>query len=159
MSLHRLLSMRVGVPRPEELAGFYREIGLTTDESGRVASPDGGTQVVIEETPFRQLLGVEVGVSDERDLDEISARFDGLGITTAGSGTGTLQAVDPTSRVRVSVSVAAPMVQVAADLPSNPSSMVRHLGGCSGRATGSVRARWRTPPRAVDRCRRRVLPG
>lgn len=127
MSLHRLLSMRVGVPRPEELAGFYREIGLTTDESGRVASPDGGTQVVIEETPFRQLLGVEVGVSDERDLDEISARFDGLGITTAGSGTGTLQAVDPTSRVRVSVSVAAPMVQVPTPtvIDNRPGATVR----------------------------------
>ena len=56
MSLHRLLAMRVGVPRPDELAGFYAEVGLATDGDGRVTSPDGGTQVVIEEAPYRQLL-------------------------------------------------------------------------------------------------------
>ena len=68
MSLHRLLAMRVGVPRPDELAGFYAEAGLATDGDGRVTSPDGGTQVVIEEAPYRQLLGVEIGAAHEREV-------------------------------------------------------------------------------------------
>jgi catechol 2,3-dioxygenase-like lactoylglutathione lyase family enzyme len=128
MSLHRLLSMRVGVPRPDELAAFYSEVGLTTDGAGHVSSPDGGTQVVIEEAPFRQLLGVEVGVGHERDLDEIHDRLDRLGIIAdGGSGPGALRAVDPTSQVRFGVTVAERLVQSAAPLviDNRPGAIVR----------------------------------
>ncbi|MDO9173761.1 MAG: dioxygenase, partial [Actinomycetota bacterium] len=79
MSLHRLLSITVGVPRPTELAEFYDEVGLATNAGGEVSSPDGGTQVIIEESPFRRLVGVDVGAADERDLDVIDARFEQLG--------------------------------------------------------------------------------
>lgn len=110
MSLHRLLSITVGVPRPAELAEFYGEVGLATNATGEVSSPDGGTQVIIEEAPFRRLVGVDVGAADERDLDVIDARFEQLGIT-ADRHDGMLSAVDPTSQVRVRVSVAAPISQ------------------------------------------------
>ncbi len=110
MSLHRLVSIRVGVPRPDELAGFYGEMGLAVGGDGRVASPDGGDQVIVEEAPYRQLLGVEVGASDERDLDAVAGRFAALGIDSTVDG-GTVTAVDPTTQVRVAVAVTAPLVQ------------------------------------------------
>lgn len=110
MSLHRLLSITVGVPRPTELADFYGEVGLATNGAGEVSSPDGGTQVVIEEAPFRRLVGVDVGAADERDLDVIAARFEQMGVSIDHRD-GALSAIDPTSHVRVRVSVASAISQ------------------------------------------------
>lgn len=126
MSLHRLLAMRVGVPRPDELAGFYAEVGLATDGEGRVTSPDGGTQVVIEEAPYRQLLGVEIGAAHERDLDDIGGRLADLGVTIEGRSS-SLTAVDPISHVRFRVTVAEPLAQVGstAVVDNRPGATVR----------------------------------
>ena len=126
MSLHRLLAMRVGAPRPDELAGFYAEVGLATDGDGRVTSPDGGTQVVIEEAPYRQLLGVEIGAAHERDLDDIGGRLADLGVTIEGRSS-SLTAVDPISHVRFRVTVAEPLAQAGstAVVDNRPGATVR----------------------------------
>lgn len=85
-------------------------MGLATDGEGRVTSPDGGTQVVIEEAPYRQLLGVEIGAAHERDLDDIGGRLADLGVTIEGRSS-SLTAVDPISHVRFRVTVAEPLAQ------------------------------------------------
>jgi catechol 2,3-dioxygenase-like lactoylglutathione lyase family enzyme len=127
VSLHRLLGIRVGVPRPQELAGFYGEMGLAVDGGGRVASPDGGEQVIVEEAPFRQLLGVSVGAGDERDLDAVTARVEALGITVDRSESGTVAAIDPTTHVRFSVAVAEPLTQTSTPVvvDNRPGAVVR----------------------------------
>jgi catechol 2,3-dioxygenase-like lactoylglutathione lyase family enzyme len=127
VSLHRLLGIRVGVPHPQELAGFYGEMGLSVDSEGRAASPDGGTQVTIEDAPFRRLLGVEVGAADERDLEAVTARFAGLGITAERTANGAVAAVDPTTHVRFSVAVAEPLSQTPTPvvIDNRPGAIVR----------------------------------
>ena len=126
MSLHRLLSMRVGVPRPQELAEFYGEVGLAVSGTGEVTSPDGGTQVLIEEAGHRQLLGVEVGVSDERDLQQAQQRLEALGVAATITD-GALHAVDPSTRVRFGLSPAPALVQApsAPTIDNRPGAAVR----------------------------------
>ncbi|MCU1353829.1 MAG: glyoxalase/bleomycin resistance protein/dioxygenase [Acidimicrobiales bacterium] len=108
MSLHRLLGMRVAVPRPDELAGFYGEVGLGTAPDGRITSPDGGPQVTIEEGAFRRLAGVELGAAAEQDLDDVAARLSALGLAPK-SAAGAVEVTDPTTQVRFSVTVCEPL--------------------------------------------------
>lgn len=125
MSLHRLVSMRVGVPDPEALAGFHREVGFTVHDTGEVASPDGGTQVHIEEAPFRRLLAVTLGAHHEADLTTVAERAGGLGLAVATTANGTVQVTDPASHVRFEVQVAPPLASPA---PSSPARVENRPG-------------------------------
>lgn len=126
MSLHRLVSMHVGVPDPDLLASFYGEIDLAHDGSGRFASPDGGTQVVVDESPFRRLLGIEIGADDEADLQHVVRRAGAQGLDTVEHD-GTVVVTDPTSRVAVTVRPCARLVQ---EPPS-----IRHVDNAPGDAS------------------------
>ena len=75
MALHRLQAIRIGVADPVAQASFYGEMGLTTSDGSLFDSPDGGTQVRVSESPFRRLLGVDLGVESESDLDRKSTRL------------------------------------------------------------------------------------
>jgi catechol 2,3-dioxygenase-like lactoylglutathione lyase family enzyme len=120
MAMHRLLGMRVGVPDPDGLAAFYGEMGLAHDDSGHIDSPDGGTQVTIETHPFRRLLGVDIGVFDDRDLDAAATRAASVGLAVHRDGD-RLSVIDPVSQVTFALTPAAPLVQTPPD-PTPPSN-------------------------------------
>jgi hypothetical protein len=107
MDLHGLLSMRVGVPDPDALAGFYQEIGLTTDAQQRFGGTDPGPAVGLEHYAFRRLLEVEIAATDERAISAASTRLTALGLTVHGNTT-RIEVVDPATKVRFSLVASEP---------------------------------------------------
>jgi catechol 2,3-dioxygenase-like lactoylglutathione lyase family enzyme len=110
MSLHRLLSMRVGVPDPEGLGAFYGELGLAHDGSAGFAGTDAGTQLVVDHHAFRRLLEVRIGATDEATLAAIATRLGERGLPPRLTD-GTLTVIDPATQVTFRVEVAAPFEQ------------------------------------------------
>lgn len=98
MALHRLQAIRLGVSDPVAQADFYGEMGLSTSDGSLFDSPDGGTQIHVSEAPFRRLLGVDLGVDTESDLNDIAGRLTALGAPhTLASGM--LTCVEPHTRI------------------------------------------------------------
>lgn len=114
--VHRLLDIRVGVPDPQALASFYGEVGLAHDGVGGFASPDGGTQVHVEEHPFRRLLEVGIGARSDADLAVVGDRLSALGLTATLTD-GTLRVVEPTTSVAFTVRPADPLTQTPTAVP------------------------------------------
>jgi hypothetical protein len=105
MDLHGLLSMRVGVPDPDALAGFYGEIGLTSDAQQRFGGTDPGPAIQLDHAPFRRLLEVEIAATDERAISAARVRLTTLGLTVHGSDS-VIEVVDPATKVRFCLRVA-----------------------------------------------------
>lgn len=105
MGLHRLIGMRIGVPDPAALAGFYGEMGLGDDGNGGFGGTDGGSQVLVEEYPFRRLLEVRVAADDEATLADTAARLADRGLSPTTDGTA-VSVVDPATEVTFRVEVA-----------------------------------------------------
>lgn len=103
MALHRLASITIGVPNVEQTAGYYAEFGLTRTGSS-FSSTDGGEQLRIVESPARRLIEMRIGADDRDDLDRVSDRLAGLGITSHRE-TASLSAEDIHSGIRAVVSV------------------------------------------------------
>lgn len=112
MALHRLVSMHVGVPDPDALAAFYDEVGLGHDGSGRFSSPDGGNQIEVSDYSVRRLLGLEIGVDDDRDVSGVIERATSQGLPTRRLDE-CVEITDPTTRVTVTVRPADRLVQSA----------------------------------------------
>jgi len=114
MALHSLLGMEIGVPAPEDLAGFYAAIGLegAGDTWGTADCPG---QIRIVEYPYRQLRTLRVGCDDERDLDALVARLEGLGVASERVAD-RVQCLDPSLTWRISVEIAEPL-ELAAPPP------------------------------------------
>ena len=68
MSLHRLTSVTIGVPNVAETAAYYQAFGLTEVAPGRLATTDGGEQLILVERARRELVALGVGVDDPGDL-------------------------------------------------------------------------------------------
>ncbi len=87
MALHRVLSMEVGVPEPQELEDFYKEIGLV---GGRRCwgTADRPEQIKIAQTPYRQLRQMCLACESEQDLDEILRNLDRLGVAARFTANG-----------------------------------------------------------------------
>ena len=134
MSLHRLLSMRVGVPDPDGLAGFYGELGLERPRTGAYTGTDGGAVVQVEQYPFRRLLEVVVGADDEADLAAAASRLDERGLT-ATMRDGALVAVDPATQVTFRVEVA-PHFSPTPHGPRVPENAPGHIVRHNTRAPG-----------------------
>jgi hypothetical protein len=79
MSLHRLAQLTIGVPDPDPVAGYYTQFGLDPDSASGFRTVDGGRQLVLERTPYRQLVEMVVGVDDYQDLEMASSRLTGAG--------------------------------------------------------------------------------
>jgi catechol 2,3-dioxygenase-like lactoylglutathione lyase family enzyme len=128
MALHRVLSMRVGVPDPDALDGFYGELGLRRPAAGAYTGTDGGAEVHVEQYPFRRLLQVTVGASDESDLAAASARLIQHGLTPSFAD-GVLSVVEPATQVTFQVQVAPPYLPVESPAPriveNAPGAIVR----------------------------------
>jgi catechol 2,3-dioxygenase-like lactoylglutathione lyase family enzyme len=133
MALHRLLGMRVGVPDAAALAGYYDELGLTHDGSGRYTGSDGGAVVHVEEYPFRRLLEVTAGADDEAHLDAAADRLTARGLEPTIAD-GVLSVVDPASLVTLRVQVAEPFMQAATSTATDngPGRTVRRNARADG---------------------------
>jgi catechol 2,3-dioxygenase-like lactoylglutathione lyase family enzyme len=119
MALHRLASITIGVPEPEAVRGFYRDLGLTETRPGHFETDDGGEQFRIAAAPRRCLLELAVGVDDPDDLARAAAALERLGVH-AQRGARSLRATDPVSGVRVELAVEPRLTQKpAAPLPIN----------------------------------------
>lgn len=134
MGLNRLLGMRIGVPDPSALAGYYGELGLTGDPAGTFGGTDGGGQIQVEEHPFRRLLEVRVAADDEQTLDATAERCAASGLAARRTGEA-LSVVEPSSRVTFTVSVGEPYRSpvVPAPAPENrPGVTVRRNARAAG---------------------------
>ena len=60
MSLHHLASITIGVPEPEPVRAFYRDLGLGETQPGRLTTCDGGEQLRIETAKQRRLVALTV---------------------------------------------------------------------------------------------------
>lgn len=96
MALHNLLSIDLAVPRPEELAAFYGEIGFTSSGGG-FGGAEAPDQIRIAEAPFRQFRRMRVACDGEQDLKSAQDRLQALGVT-ATSSNGRLEVTDPVNR-------------------------------------------------------------
>jgi hypothetical protein len=116
MGLHRLVSMRIGVPEATALGAFYDELGLTNDGTGGFTGTEGGATVQVDESPFRRLLEITAGATDEADLDAAAERLTARGLAPRLAD-GTLSVVDPASQITLRMQVAAPFSQTAIEVP------------------------------------------
>jgi hypothetical protein len=127
MGLHRILSMRVGVPDPQGLDAFYGEIGLHHDGTGGYGGSQEGPVVQIEHYDFRRLLAVDIGAHDEATIAVTARRLmdAGLNITNTHDA---VSVVDPASQVTFTVRVAEPLARPDAPIASGenaPGRVVR----------------------------------
>lgn len=121
MPLHRLLGMKVGTPRPSELDAFYREIGLEGG-NGSWGSATLPGQIAITESPYRQLRELRVACQHERDLAEIGARLERLGVSSTNRN-GELRVTDPLNHWEIVVEPAAEL-----DVPAPPRRICNRPG-------------------------------
>ena len=105
MSLHRIASLTIGVPEPEPVRAFYRDLGLVETKPGRFETADGGEQLRIEVAPRRRLLALAVGVDDTDDLARAAAALAKLGVAAERRAPRTVAAVEPASGVRVELAI------------------------------------------------------
>jgi len=110
MALHRLAAITIGVPKPEEVRGFYREFGLEETAPGRFATKEGGEQLSIVAAPQRNLVALEVGADDAHDLARIAAALQRLGFEAKTRPTA-LESVEPSTGVQVRVRLEGRVVQ------------------------------------------------
>jgi len=106
MALHRFMGIEIGSPRPDDLAAFYADIGLTG--SGALwGTADVPGQIQISEAPYRQLRAIRIGCETESDLEALRERLEGLGVASE-AGSGRVVCMDPTGSWQVIVEVAPP---------------------------------------------------
>ena len=141
MSLHRLLSVTLGVPDVPASAAFYRDFGLTEEGPGRFATAVGGEQLRLEAVPRRQLLELAVGVDDLDDLDRIARALASLDVPATRAGAA-LTTSDRGSGVRVHLAVA-PRLACAPEprLPLNGPGRVERAGRSPALGAGGASPR------------------
>jgi len=129
VSLHRLLGLSASVADPAALSAFYAELGLAGSATAGFTGSDGGASVRVTEGPFRRLDSVTVGCDTKSDLTEATKRLRAGGAEVDGDvDDGTLSVVDPASRVRFEVRVAAPAPKQSPPVlvvPNAPGAVVR----------------------------------
>ena len=100
-------SRGLGLQMAQALGEMGCRVALVARKADELAEAEAGLKAQgIEEAPYRQLLGVEIGAAHERDLDDIGGRLADLGVTIEGRSS-SLTAVDPISHVRFRVTAPA----------------------------------------------------
>jgi catechol 2,3-dioxygenase-like lactoylglutathione lyase family enzyme len=110
MALHRLTAITVGSPDPAASAAFFRDFGLTEVRPQAFATRDGGEQLRLVAAPRRRLVEMEIAAADADDVARIAARLATIGASPEVAGA-RLTVHEPASDVRITVAVAAPLVQ------------------------------------------------
>jgi catechol 2,3-dioxygenase-like lactoylglutathione lyase family enzyme len=120
--LHRLLGIDIGVPYPQTLDDFYREIGFVGERHvwGPAHDP---SHLRVEEAPYRQLVTLRLACHDEADLAAIGRRLDERGIAHS-TADGQLRVVDPVNRWTVTVEP-----RPVEDVPEPPSRPAQNRPG------------------------------
>jgi hypothetical protein len=123
MSLHRLVSVTMGVPNVAETTSYYAEFGLTPGQDGWFSTQDGGRQLRIAAAPTRRLLEMHVGADDADDLARVASRLRQLGEWPSETPEA-VSAVEPVTGVAVHVGIAPRLAQrppspVAYNQPGN----------------------------------------
>ncbi|HEY3833804.1 MAG TPA: VOC family protein [Acidimicrobiia bacterium] len=146
MTLHRLLGFRAAVADPDALVAYYGELGLSGDAQAGFTGSAGGATVRLEAAPVRRLLDVELGCSDDRDIDRIGQQLTAHGATVEHDGDH-ISVIDGATSVRFTVRVADPEraiePQPAPPAANAPGSVVR-VNERAPSVTGSAR-----PPRRL----------
>jgi len=124
MALHRLTHITIGVPNVEETIRFYREFGLSETAPGRLATLDGGEQLIVEESPARSLREIGFGVEDAADLNRIAGQLADIGVSSDRRAD-LLTCTEPGSGVSIAVRVAdhivsAPAPPISLNSPGHP---------------------------------------
>ncbi|MFF7725856.1 VOC family protein [Streptomyces sp. NPDC008001] len=117
MPLHRLASITMGVPRPEETACYYAHLGLAPETDGWFSTRDGGRQLRIIPSPTRRLTEIHLETDDEDDLHELRRRLEQLGVPSRLLAQ-ELSTHDLATRVRVRVTTGPPIAPPPA--PATP---------------------------------------
>jgi catechol 2,3-dioxygenase-like lactoylglutathione lyase family enzyme len=104
MSLHRLASLTLGVPEPEPVRAFYRDLGLVETQPGRFETADGGEQLRVERAPRRALLALAIGVDDAGDLARVGSSLAKLGVASAREERA-LRTIEPVTGVKVELAI------------------------------------------------------
>jgi catechol 2,3-dioxygenase-like lactoylglutathione lyase family enzyme len=138
MPLHRLSSITIGVPDVAEAAAYYADFGLEQLTSDRFATQDGGEQLRLEYTPSRRLIGVEIGVDDTDDLDEVAHSLGRFGVPVERRAD-SLSAVEQVTGIRATLRVAPHLVQ--SPTPATPYNAPGRPDRPNGRAPGILRER------------------
>jgi catechol 2,3-dioxygenase-like lactoylglutathione lyase family enzyme len=118
MSLHRLTSVTIGVPNVAETAAYYEAFGLSQVAPGRLATTDGGEQLILVESPRRRLVALGVGVDDPDDLDRVTAQLGRLDVPVAGRSDVALVVDEPVNDFRVTLEVTGRLVQTPVEPPA-----------------------------------------
>lgn len=131
MPLHRLTTLTLGVPDPDQTSEFYRAFGLTDLGDGRFATRDGGEQLRLTAAPWRRVQEIGVGADDSDDLDRIGAAAGRAGLDVEREqrdevGVG-LRITDPASAVTFLIETAPRIKPTPRALPAvnTPSSATR----------------------------------
>jgi catechol 2,3-dioxygenase-like lactoylglutathione lyase family enzyme len=143
MPLHRLNSVTIGVPKVSETISYYREFGLREISDGRLATTDGGEQLIVQHASSRRLVAMSVGVDDRDDLDRITVQLTRRQFEVARAGN-TITTREPVGDVRVEVTVTPRNVQE--EVPPTPYNGPGRLERANNRApvlsrTSAVRPR------------------
>lgn len=136
MALHRLTTLTLGVPDVAAAAAYYEEFGLTPLGDGRFATADGGEQLRLVAAPTRRPLALGIGADDADDLGRVAAALRRLDVAAAETADAVI-AVDPGTRVSVSVAIA-PRIQPAA-APAAPSNGPGRVDRRNARADAILR--------------------
>jgi catechol 2,3-dioxygenase-like lactoylglutathione lyase family enzyme len=118
MSLHRLTSVTIGVPNIAETAAYYQAFGLTETAPGRLATTDGGEQLILVESAQRRLVAMGVGVDDPDDLDRVATQLGRLDVPVAEQSLTSLIVDEPVNGFRVTLEVAGRLFPPPAKAPA-----------------------------------------
>jgi len=116
VALHRLSSITVGVPDVGTVAGYYREFGLLQTAPGRLATRDGGEQLILAASPRRRLIELGIGIDDQDDIARIALSLRRLDVPHS-VGESRLTCADAGTQVRIVAHVAPRIDAESSDLP------------------------------------------
>ena len=136
MTLHRLSSFIYQVPDVAEVISYYTEFGLTDNGDGSLATVDGGTQLHIEQGPYRRISSIELGADDPDDLARIASSLTALGVDSVVDQN-RLVTTEPIMKLRVEVVVQDRVVQTT--VPRAPVNGTGRVERVNTRADGILR--------------------
>lgn len=143
MALHQLMSIDLGVPQPDALAAFYREIGFVSSAGG-FGSAEQPDQIRITETPFRQFHRMRIACDTEADLADAQRRLQAIGLNATRADT-ILTVTDPINRWTIEV---APQARATSTVrPERPLNRPGVRGRVNARADVITETIARTPRR------------
>ena len=111
MTVHGLAEMTLGVPNVDATRQFYREFGLAESDNGMFATADGGDQLRIVETPYRQLVEFALAADDADDIARIRSAAAAHDIVVIDHDDGSISMREPIVGISAKVTVRPRIVQ------------------------------------------------